>query len=84
MADFLIYTKFPCPYCDAAKAKLKELGHTYTEKSIAEPADFRALTERAPSVKTVPQIFFGDYRIGGFDDLQKLIRTGMLDDVISS
>jgi glutaredoxin len=29
------------------------------------------MLERAPAAKTAPQIFIGQHRIGGFDDLQR-------------
>ncbi|MBM4200877.1 MAG: glutaredoxin, partial [Gammaproteobacteria bacterium] len=33
---------------------------------------------------TVPQIFIGDYHVGGFDDLAALDRSGQLDALLQA
>lgn len=37
------------------------------------------MLSRAPSARTVPQIFIGDFHVGGSDDLAALDREGKLD-----
>jgi glutaredoxin 3 len=34
--------------------------------------------------RTVPQIFIGDYHVGGFDDLAALDRAGKLDPLLQA
>jgi glutaredoxin 3 len=34
--------------------------------------------------RSVPQIFIGDYHVGGFDDLSELNLSGELDDLLQS
>lgn len=80
MAEFVVYSKHNCPYCTAAKMKLTELGHTFIEKRVDDDeAIFDELKALAPDARTVPQIFVKSYRIGGYDQLDSLIRSGMLD-----
>ena len=67
---FTIYTTRTCPYCTFAKQKLDSEGCTYVEKDITGDQHARDnLVERAGGQTTVPQIFYGDTHIGGYDDL---------------
>ena len=79
MPAILMYTKSWCPYCDRAKALLREKGQSWTEIDIeAEDARRVEMIERSGR-STVPQIFIGDRHVGGFDDLAELERRGELD-----
>jgi len=40
------------------------------------------MVRRAPDARTVPQIFIGDYHVGGSDDLAALDRDGKLDPLL--
>ena len=73
MQKVTVYSKVPCPYCDAAKKLLSERGIAYTEIDMtgASPDEFQALIKRS-GMRTVPQIFHGERLIGGFDSLSKL------------
>lgn len=67
-----IYTKTVCPYCVAAKNWLKTKGYQYEEISMDNDAERQKFYETlGPSVRTVPQIFVDDERIGGYNDLIK-------------
>ncbi len=75
-----IYTKFACGYCVRAKHLLDRKGVDYTEYDITLGGPKRAeMLERAPNAMTVPQIFIGEYHVGGSDDLAALEREGKLD-----
>ncbi len=79
-----IYTKFGCGYCYRAKRLLDGKGIAYTEHDITMGGPKRAeMMERAPTARTVPQIFVGDTHIGGSDDLAALERTGKLDALLA-
>lgn len=72
-----IYTTAYCPYCHAAKALLTQEGIAFEEIDASDPAlrrELVALTGR----RTVPQIFFGEKAIGGFNELNQLKKTGTL------
>lgn len=61
-----------CPYCTKAIALCEKRGLAYSYKNVDDDEDaFFQLHGRIGSWKTVPQIFWGNERIGGFDDLAK-------------
>lgn len=63
----LIYGNTNCIWCDRAKALCKQYDLEYEYKSIQVPEFFQELQEKVPGVKTVPQIFWHDKYIGGYD-----------------
>ena len=64
-----IYTTQTCPWCHRAKTVLEQRGIEYREIDVTrDPALQKEMIERTGR-QTVPQIFFGDEHIGGFDDL---------------
>lgn len=67
-----VYTMSFCPYCEAAKALLQRRGVTYSEIRVSEDDDasWDALYKKS-GMKTMPQIFFGDELIGGYQELSK-------------
>lgn len=68
---YIIYTKTNCSYCVKAKQLLTDKNIEYVEKNI-EILDYRSdLLAKYPEVKTVPQIFLDNKRIGGYSDLVK-------------
>ena len=83
-AEIVIYTKFGCGYCSRAKRLLDERGVDYTEHDITMGGPERdEMQRRAPTARTVPQIFIGDTHVGGSDDLAALDRAGKLDTLLA-
>lgn len=79
-----IYTKFGCGFCLRAKRLLDEKGVEYTEHDITMGGPKREeMLERAPTARTVPQIFIGDTHVGGSDELAALEREGKLDALLA-
>lgn len=79
-----IYTKFACPFCVRAKRLLTEKGAEFTEYDITMGGPKQLeMRERAPHAMTVPQIFIGDYHVGGSDDLAALEAAGKLDALLA-
>jgi thioredoxin reductase (NADPH) len=77
-----MYTKPDCPFCDRAKALLREKGQTWRELDVeADPALRDEMIERTRR-KTVPQIFIGERHVGGYDDLAALEAEGELDPLL--
>ena len=74
-------TRF-CGYCGAAERLFKSKGMDYEVIKVDEdPAMYEhmlAITGR----RSVPQIFIGDFHVGGFDDLSELNQTGELDGLL--
>jgi glutaredoxin 3 len=71
-----IYVKAGCPDSAGAKRLLDEEGIRYEEIDVTEHPERRAeLEARNGGRSTLPQIFFGDRHVGGYDDLQEIDRT---------
>ena len=67
----LVWSKDLCPYCDRAKALLKQKGIEFEERKIGSGWTKEQLLESVPTARTVPQIFLDGKLIGGHDDLVK-------------
>lgn len=75
----VVYSRAACPYCVAARNLLKSKGVRWTEVSLDAEPDKRAEMIERSGRRTVPQIFIGDFHVGGFDDLDALDQEGELD-----
>lgn len=78
-----MYSTAVCPYCVRAEQLLQRKGVTQLEKvridlDPARRDEMMSLT----GLRTVPQIFIGDYHVGGCDDLYALDREGRLDPLL--
>ncbi|CAH1747555.1 glutaredoxin 3 [Thauera humireducens] len=78
-----MYATAVCPYCVRAEQLLLSKGVADIEKiridlDPAQRDHMMQLTSR----RTVPQIFIGDYHVGGCDDLYALDRAGKLDPLL--
>lgn len=71
----IVWSKYNCPYCDQAKALLKQKGIAFEERKIGDGYTKEDLLEAVPSARTVPQIILDDKLVGGFTDLKKLFET---------
>lgn len=69
MKNVVIYTTKTCPYCVMAKQLLDKKGLSYTEIYVDEDEAAREKMMSLSGRRTVPQIFFDDAHIGGYDDL---------------
>lgn len=76
--EVIIYSTAACPYCVAAKNFLKSRGAAYSEVRVdTDPVARAAMMEKTRRT-SVPQIFIGDFHVGGYDDLVALDRSGAL------
>lgn len=82
MKKITIYTTSVCPYCIKAKAMLERKGLNYDEINVENEQERSKLVEKAGGRRTVPQIFIGDYHVGGCDDLYLLEKEGKLDNLV--
>lgn len=75
----LMYSTAVCPYCVRAENLLRARGVTEIEKIRVDldPQRRAEMMERT-SRRTVPQIFIGDFHVGGCDDLIALDQAGKL------
>ncbi|AOF83651.1 MULTISPECIES: glutaredoxin 3 [unclassified Methyloversatilis] len=85
MARVLMYTSGFCPYCSQAERLLTSKGVTDIEKvRIDIDPDRRSEMMERTGRRTVPQIYIGDYHVGGCDDLHALDREGKLDPLLQA
>ena len=75
----LMYSTGICPYCVRAEKLLLERGAVEIEKVRVDldPGRRAEMMEKT-SRRTVPQIFIGDFHVGGCDDLIALDHAGKL------
>ena len=82
MPDITIYSTAMCPYCVRAKMLLQRKGMSWEEKRIDQDHSLvREMLQRSRR-RTVPQIFIGDYHVGGYDDMAELDAMGELDPML--
>lgn len=67
MSKVTIYTTPTCPYCQMAKAFLKEQKVEYTEKNVATDVQARQEMLEKSGQMGVPVIEVGDNIVLGFD-----------------
>jgi len=80
MNEVRMYCTAICPYCIMAERLLRQKGVVEIEKlRIDLDPSLRQEMLVKTRRRTVPQIFVGDFHVGGFDDLAKLNHTGQLD-----
>jgi glutaredoxin 3 len=82
MPEVVIYSSPVCPYCIKAKQLLSSKGVDYKEIDIRRDPALAAEGREKTGRQTVPQIFIGDYHVGGCDDLYALDAEGKLDELL--
>jgi glutaredoxin 3 len=84
MSQVRIYTTPICPYCVRAKALLAKKGVPFDEIDVYMDADARNdMLSKTKGACTVPQIFIGDFHVGGCDELYALDKAGELDPLLA-
>ena len=77
-----MYTTRWCGYCVRAKALLDDRGLEYEEISLDDDPHFRRNLHDLTGGWTVPQILIDERPIGGFAELWRLDKLGVLDELI--
>jgi len=68
--DITVYTKQNCVYCVKAKALIKGLGLTYTEKKLEEFSSVdEMIKDIGKKVRAMPQIKIDGELVGGYNQL---------------
>lgn len=80
----LMYATDRCGYCAAARVLLADRQVSFAEINVDHTPGARDEMINRSGRRTVPQIFFGDHHIGGYDDLAALERSGELDQLIQA
>ena len=83
MKKITIYTGPHCNYCDAAKRLLTRNNASYEEINIAQvDGAMDEMIKKANGKRTIPQIFFDDYHVGGYVELRELEKKGELKKIL--
>lgn len=82
MPHIVMYTTAICPYCNNAKKLLKDKGASWEEVRVDTNPELRSEMMEKSGQRTVPQIWIGDYHVGGFTDLWALDKAGKLDSLL--
>ena len=79
MKNVTVYMGPMCSYCDAAKRLLKRNNIPYNEINIALEEEKREeMLNKSNGKRTIPQIFFNEFHIGGYEELRALEKKGEL------
>ena len=79
MKNVTVYMGPGCAFCDAAKRLLTRNSITYKEINIAlEEGKMDEMLKKSNGKKTIPQIFFDNYHVGGFEELRALEKENKL------
>ena len=83
MKKITIYTGPMCNYCEAAKRLLTRNNVTYDEINIANTdGAMDEMISKANGKRTIPQIFFDEQHMGGYDDVRALEKENKLQDLL--
>ena len=83
MKNVTVYMGPMCAFCDAAKRLLTRNNIPYNEINIAlEEGKKEEMLAKSNGRKTIPQIFFNELHIGGYEELRALEKKGELDNLI--
>ena len=79
MKSVTIYTGPLCNYCEAAKRLLTRNKVEYKEINIATvDGAMDEMIKKANGKRTIPQIFFNEQHIGGYDEARALEKENKL------
>lgn len=78
----VVYSTLMCPYCVRAKSLLQAKGVEFEEIRVDLDRERMSEMMQRSNRRTVPQIFIGDFHVGGFDDMAALDAQGRLDPLL--
>ena len=83
MKKILMYSGPMCNFCEAAKRLLNRNNLKYDVIDISEGADTRdEMIKKSNGKRTIPQIFFDDQHIGGYDEVRALEKENKLQELL--
>ena len=79
MKNINVYSGPMCGYCDAAHRLLERNNLEFTDIDVSTKDGLRdEMTKKANGRRTIPQIFFNDEHVGGYQELRELEKSGQL------
>ena len=83
MKNITMYTGPLCNFCEAAKRLFARNNLSYKEIDISTKDGLRdEMIKKANGKRTIPQIFFDDQHIGGYDEVRALEKENKLKDLL--
>ena len=74
-----MYTGPMCNFCDAAKRLLSRNNLQFKEIDISSKDGLREeMIKKANGKRTIPQIFFDEFHVGGYQELRELEKQNKL------
>ncbi len=78
-----MYTGPMCNFCDAAKRLFLRNNIKYEEIDITSKDGLKdEMIKKSNGRRTIPQIFFDDYHVGGYVELRALEKENKLKDLL--
>ena len=73
----IVFSQENCVACNTAVSMLNRSGYEVEIRKIGEGERWtkKDLLELAPGARSVPQIFFGDYYVGGLPQLKQFLEN---------
>ena len=71
----VIFSIPSCRFCKRAKSLLSELAVPYHDVNVERHPERRHEAQARTGRRSVPQIFFNDKHIGGYDELKKAVSS---------
>ena len=83
MKKITMYTGPMCSFCDAAKRLLQRNNLSFIEIDISSKDGLmEEMIKKAKGKRTIPQIFFNEYHVGGYQELRNLEKENKLKDLL--
>ena len=83
MKTVTVYMGPMCGYCDAAKKLLTRNNIVYKGINIAlEEGKMDEMLKKSNGKKTIPQIFFDNHHVGGYEELRALEKENKLENLL--
>ena len=83
MKNITMYSGPLCNFCEAAKRLLLRNNLEFNEIDISTKDGLREeMIKKANGKRTIPQIFFDDHHVGGYQELRVLEKSGELKNLI--
>ena len=81
MKKILLYSGPMCNFCEAAKRLLDRNNLKYEVIDVSSGDGIRdEMIKKSNGKRTIPQIFFDNYHVGGYVELRELEKTGKLEE----
>tara|TARA_Y100001936_G_C15927777_1_gene587637 strand:+ start:410 stop:664 length:255 start_codon:yes stop_codon:yes gene_type:complete len=83
MKNITMYTGPMCNFCEAAKRLLVRNNLNYKEIDISSKDGLREeMIKKSNGKRTIPQIFFDETHIGGYQELRELEKSNKLSNLV--